>query len=74
MTTDGSISDIPRAGYEQAEGRVIAELEALGKPYVILLNSTHPDDLEKLGWQPEEQQIWPGRAAGLAAWTWTAPP
>ena len=46
VTTDGSISDIPRAGYEQAEGRVIAELEALGKPYVILLNSTHPDDPE----------------------------
>ena len=48
VTTDGSISDIPRAGYEQAEGRVIAELEALGKPYVILLNSTHPDDPETL--------------------------
>ena len=43
VTTDGSVSGIPRAGYEQAEARVIAELEALGKPYVILLNSTRPD-------------------------------
>ncbi len=42
VTTDGSISDIPRAGYAQAEARVIAELEELGKPYVILLNSAHP--------------------------------
>ena len=42
VTTDGSISDIPRAGYEKAEARVIAELEELGKPYVILLNSAHP--------------------------------
>ena len=43
VTTDGTISDIPRAGYEKAEARVIAELEELGKPYVILLNSAHPD-------------------------------
>ena len=43
VTTDGSISDIPRAGYAEAEKRVITELEALGKPFVILLNSTHPD-------------------------------
>ena len=46
VTTDGSVSGIPRAGYEKAEARVIAELEELGKPYVILLNSTHPADPE----------------------------
>ena len=46
VTTDGSISDIPRAGYEKAEARVIGELEELGKPYVILLNSAHPDSPE----------------------------
>ena len=46
VTTDGSISDIPRAGYQQAEARVIAELEALGKPYVILLNTTSPGSPE----------------------------
>ena len=43
VTTDGSISDIPREGYAKTEKRVIDELEALGKPYVILLNSLHPD-------------------------------
>lgn len=43
VTTDGSISDIAREGYVKAERRVIAELEALGKPFVVLLNSTHPD-------------------------------
>lgn len=42
VTTDGSISDIPRAEYEEAEGRVIAELQEIGKPYVILLNCTQP--------------------------------
>ncbi len=42
VTTDGSISDIPRAEYEEAEGRVIGELQEIGKPFVILLNCTQP--------------------------------
>lgn len=46
ITTDGTISDIPREGYTRAEKRVIDELEALGKPFVILLNSTHPEAAE----------------------------
>ena len=55
VTTDGSISDIPRAGYAEAERRVVTELEALGKPYIILLNSTHPD-------APETRQLAEGMA------------
>ena len=46
ITTDGSISDIPRAGYEEAEQRVIAELEAISKPFVILLNCVSPQSPE----------------------------
>ena len=42
VTTDGSITDIPRESYIQAEERVINELSALGKPFVIVLNSLHP--------------------------------
>ncbi|MBQ7541720.1 MAG: stage IV sporulation protein A [Clostridia bacterium] len=42
VTTDGSISDIPRSEYEQAEQRVISELQALQKPFIVLLNSTDP--------------------------------
>ncbi len=42
VTTDGSISDIPREEYEQAEARVINELRALNKPFVVLLNSKNP--------------------------------
>ena len=44
VLTDGSITDIARQSYEKAEERVLAELEAAGKPYIILLNSTHPAD------------------------------
>ncbi len=42
VTTDGSISDIPREEYEEAEERVVAELQEIHKPFVVLLNSTHP--------------------------------
>ena len=42
VTTDGSIGDIPRSEYIEAEKTVIEELTAVGKPYIVLLNSSHP--------------------------------
>lgn len=39
VTTDGSITDIPREDYIEAEGRVVNELKALNKPFVIVLNT-----------------------------------
>lgn len=42
ITTDGSISSIPRDEYEEAEERVIDELRALDKPFVVLMNSAQP--------------------------------
>ena len=42
VTTDGSIGEIPRENYTAAEARTIAELQAIGKPFVVLLNSTNP--------------------------------
>ena len=44
VTTDGSITDIPREEYLEAEERVIRELQELSKPFVVLLNTTHPHD------------------------------
>ncbi|HEX3045695.1 MAG TPA: stage IV sporulation protein A [Bacillota bacterium] len=43
VTTDGTITDLPRTAYLNAEERVIGELRALGKPFVVILNSTAPD-------------------------------
>lgn len=43
VVTDGSITDLPRESYIEAEQRVIRELDELGKPYLVLLNSTHPE-------------------------------
>lgn len=42
VTTDGTITDIPREDYIDAEKRVIYELKAINKPFVVLLNSTQP--------------------------------
>ena len=42
MTTDGSITEIPRSSYIAAEERVIRELSELGKPFIIILNSANP--------------------------------
>jgi len=42
ITTDGSIMDIPREAYLVAEERVISELRQLGKPFVVVLNTTRP--------------------------------
>ena len=46
MTTDGSICGIPRENYVEAEERVINELRAIGKPFVLLLNCASPQSEE----------------------------
>ncbi len=46
VTTDGSITDIPREEYAECEERVIRELKELGKPFVVILNSVSPDSAE----------------------------
>ena len=43
LTTDGTIGEIDREDYVEAEKRVIDELKALSKPFVVLLNSVSPE-------------------------------
>jgi len=43
VTTDGSVTDIPREDYIEPEDRVINELKALGKPFIIIVNSMYPE-------------------------------
>lgn len=42
MTTDGSIGEFDRKDYLEAENRVISELKEIGKPFIVILNTTHP--------------------------------
>lgn len=50
MTTDGSIGEFDRSDYLDAENRVITELKEIGKPFIVILNTTHPTlpDTERL--------------------------
>lgn len=44
VTTDGSFTDIPRENYVEAERRTIKQLQATGKPFVIILNTSTPEE------------------------------
>ncbi len=48
VTTDGTIGEIPRSDYIEAEERVIEELKEVGKPFIMIINSVqphHPDTI-----------------------------
>ena len=42
VTTDGSIGEFERNNYIQAEKRIANELKEIGKPFIVIVNSTHP--------------------------------
>ncbi len=42
VTTDGSVTDIPRADYVEAERRAIRDMQATGKPFLVIVNSRSP--------------------------------
>lgn len=46
VTTDGTIGEIPRENYIAPEEQTIKELQAIGKPFVVLLNSLYPGAVE----------------------------
>ncbi len=57
VTTDGTIGEIPREAYEDAEKRVVSELKELRKPFVVVLNCAHPNSAnsQKLASELEEE-------------------
>ncbi|NLB82244.1 MAG: stage IV sporulation protein A, partial [Clostridiaceae bacterium] len=57
ITTDGSITEIEREEYVEAENRVINELKEINKPFVVLLNTTNPqsDNALKIKCEIEEK-------------------
>jgi len=61
VTTDGSIGEIKRNEYVEAENIVVNELKEIGKPFIVLLNSTHPTlpDTENLANQLRENYLVP---------------
>ena len=57
VTTDGSIGDIARESYVEAEERIVRELKELGKPFAVILNSARPDSdaAQSLAYELEEK-------------------
>ena len=46
VTTDGTVGEIPRENYVEAEERVVKELKEIGKPFAVILNSANPSSPE----------------------------
>ena len=57
VTTDGSIGELNRVDYVEAENRVVTELKEIGNPFIVLLNSTHPmlPETERLAEKMQEE-------------------
>jgi len=57
VTTDGSIGDIGRQGYREAEDKTIRELQSIGKPFIVLVNSKKPygDEARETAQELEQQ-------------------
>ena len=57
VTTDGSIGQLERNDYIEAENQVITELKEIGKPFIVILNSVHPNhpDTEKIANRLKEE-------------------
>lgn len=68
VTTDGSVTELPRESYEEAEARVIGELQEIGKPFIILLNTATPysEGTQALRSQMEEKYGVPVLAVNAA--------
>ena len=48
VTTDGSIGQIPRGNYKDAEETIVNELKNINKPFIVILNTTHPRESETI--------------------------
>ena len=60
ITTDGTITDLPREEYLEAEERVIRELKELNKPFIVLVNSREPESryaVETVEWIKEKYDV-----------------
>lgn len=58
VTTDGTIAELPRSAYIEAENRVVNELKALGKPFVVILNSANPQSRDAQALRTDLQEAY----------------
>lgn len=58
VITDGSVTDIPRENYLEAEARIVEELKTLGKPFVIVLNTISPNEVTTIELAQELESLY----------------
>lgn len=58
VTTDGSITELEREGYTEPEKRIVSELRATGIPFVIVLNSAHPESEDSVALAAELEKTY----------------
>ncbi|MFR2561251.1 MAG: hypothetical protein ACLS8S_09440, partial [Oscillospiraceae bacterium] len=68
---DGSITDIPREDYLEAEGRVIRELQEIGKPFLVLLNAVDPKSSRVQAMASDIASTMACAVCRSTAWSWT---
>ena len=56
ITTDGSVTELPREAYVPAESKSIAELKAIGKPFAVILNTANPTSTKAKALQKDMQK------------------
>jgi len=69
VTTDGTIAEIPRSAYLEAEERIVQELKDVGKPFVMIVNSTRPYSAETQALRSELQEKYDIPVMALSAAT-----
>ena len=70
VTTDGSFR-VAQEDFEEPERRVVEELKEIGKPFVILLNSSQPDSSSCLQLQTELTEKYGARSSPVTVSVWT---
>jgi len=71
VTTDGTIGDIPRSDYVDAEAKIVDELKEVGKPFIMVINSTKPSsqDTELLRQELSEKYDMPVLSMSIESMT-----
>ncbi len=63
VTTDGSITDIPRQDYVEAERKAITDMQATGKPYLVVINTRDPKSAQAQELQKQIRETYGVEAA-----------
>lgn len=65
LTTDGTVTDLPRENYLEAEQRAISDMKKTGKPFIVLVNSAQPESDAAKAIAEQLQEQWQVRCIAV---------